>query len=171
MKAGRILVILLLVGVLAGVAYVRALYSRQDRDGSRNASDIRQGNEKGRSDAFSRTADSLRLFYIDSLTTALPPSPSVDPQLQATADSLGAANETLREQLEKAQREAEAAEQTWKSKYDQLILAFYQGEVTALPSDLSEYERSVSIREIKSKAEMYFGISTKALERIIGKRK
>ena len=162
MRVAKYIAIVFLVVVLAGVAYIRALYSHQTHP------DTQSG-------MMSQTevnvlVDSLRRFYVDSLASANAYSAVVssDP---VNIDSLKTEIARLNTELADASGEIKKLTADNARKMEKLIHSFYDHEVAALPADLSSYERSVSIKEIKGKAMKYFGVSSDHLNRILSRKK
>lgn len=161
MKVVKYLSVVLLVLTLVGVAYVRALYSRQERPqtqaGMLSSIEV------------NRLIDSLRLYYVDSVNAAA----HVDPVPAVSAD-----NDSLKTEIARVKADLAAANGRIKEitagnarQIEKVIRSFYDHEVAALPADLSSYERTVSIKEIKGKAMKYFGVSAEALNRILARKK
>ena len=87
----------------------------------------------------------------------------------ASIDSLQKEIERLAQKLKRAESEAGRADKDKTIQFEKMVAAFYSGEMKRLPSDLSPYERKVSVEEIKNKAMNYFAISSKTLSRIVKK--
>jgi len=172
----KIFAILALALLLIGVAYVRALFSHQERLGAFSPEVSRvlppdMLDDYLKKDEASRTLDSLRQFYADSLarlTTLW--SVTIDSLPSANVDSLQELISGLKEKLDSAEEEVSDAQRSKVNQFEKLVASFYKGEVSQLPSDLSQYEREVSIKEIKDKAQKYFGLSADALDRILRER-
>lgn len=161
MRTVKYLAIAVLVLALVGVAYVRAVYSRQERErlkvGMVPATEVE------------RMADSLRRFYADSIGSAA--VAALIPSVTAESDSLRAEIIRLKAELTAASGRIDELTDSAARRFEKAIRAFYNQEVAALPADLSSYERGVSIKEIKAKAMRYFGVSADALNRILSRKK
>ncbi len=173
----KIVVIIFLAVLLIGVAYIKALFSHQDREGvltSEVAGKVPPEimDDYLKKDEAVRTQDSLKLLYADSLNKITAKwSNMVDSLPQANIDSLQSLIEQLKKKADEAEENAEKAKRGKTEQFEKLIGAFYKGEIAQLPADLTQYEREVSTKEIKSKAIKYFGISSESLKRIIKKYK
>jgi len=177
MKVRKILIVIVLASVLAGIAYVKALFSHQDREAGPAASrqsaapSVPGGGHYGENPA-GRSLDSLRLIYADSLTQLSMQLTSLrDSMVNNSGDSLQGVVERLRDSLHRAQKGLAESKSLREKQLEQMILAFYKGELAGLPTDLSSYEKGVSIKEIKAKAKGYFGVSQEKLEKILKKAK
>lgn len=161
MRTVKYLAIVVLVLALVGVAYVRAVYSRQERQrlkvGMVPATEV------------DRVADSLRRFYADSIGAAA--AAALLPSVTAESDSLRAEISHLKAKLTAADGRVKELTSSATRQFEKAVRAFYNQEVAALPADLSSYERGVSIKEIKAKAMKYFGVSADALGRILSRKK
>jgi len=170
----RTIVIIVLALIIAGIAYVQALFSKQERPSGKNERMISADVLKdylSRADVDSMM-DSLRMFYTDSLQAVFADSLETSSHMASTGvDSLAGEIARLKKQLKTAENKVKNIENTSRSQKNLLIYSFYSNEVSSLPADLSDYERSVSIKEIKSKAIKYFGINSKTLNKIIAKGK
>lgn len=183
----KVLLIISLIAVLAGIAYVKAIYSNQDTPGRVNTdrpslSDDEIYSDYIKKEDVSAMLDSLHQYYRDSLHSVIVDSLAVlTASVQKTAkpstlntglaDSLENANKELYTRLERANAEIKRINQ---SKTDQVIKyaeTFYKKELAALPADLTEYERAVSVKEIKAKMQDYFNLSSRALKQIARKYK
>lgn len=171
----KIAIIIFLALLLIGVAYIKALFSHQDRDRSLSGEAIgkipsEMVDDYIKKDETVRTLDSLRLFYADSLDKITNYwSDTIDPLSQAMIDSLQCLVEQLKENVGEAENNVRKAKEDKTIQFERLVKAFYDGELAQLPADLSQYERDVSINEIKNKATEYFDVSLKTLDRIIKK--
>lgn len=162
MRAAKYIAIVFLVVALAGVAYFRALYSHQT-------------NPESQSGTISRTevnhlVDSLRRYYIDSVSSANAYSTAM-PHDTLNVDSLVMEIARLSSDLADANGKIKELNSGNTRQMEKLIRSFYEHEVAALPADLSSYERTISIREIKGKAIKYFGVSADSLNRILSRKK
>lgn len=177
MKATRYIVLLALVLALVGIAYVRALFSHQDRPETVSPEVFESLppdllDDYLEKDEVARRLDSLQNFYADSLEKAFAGWESAkNEKAEAVADSLRRDVENLQNKLKTAQADVTRAEQSKTQQFEKLVLAFYHGEIAQLPSDLSKYERDVSVKEIKHKAQKYFGITSQKLNTILKKHK
>jgi hypothetical protein len=161
MRVAKYIAVVVLVVALAGVAYVRALYSRQKQTGSEaRMVPVTEVN---------RLADSLRRYYIDSVGSASAAVPI--PPVSKEGDSLRAEIVRLQADLTAANGRIKELDSSATRKIERAIRAYYNEEVAALPADLSSYERTVSIKEIKARASKCFGVSAEALGRILARKK
>jgi len=181
MSLGKIIIIILLVCVLAGLAWVKALYSSQENHSEdlrkagwmspQEVSDeyIKIGDARRLFDSiYKRVGDSLQDLYSDSM--AVLQSYTADPAL-ANTDSLKNLIKTLEEARENDKRLIENIIFEKNMQLENLVYAFYSNELKALPVDLSEYERNVSVREITDKATRYFDISESYLKKIVREKR
>jgi hypothetical protein len=177
MKFGKIIAIIGLALLLIGIAYIQALFSHQDR----NDDTISQISNSPAADPLDQYAthdqvaallDSVRLFYIDSVYQALSDSLEASKsQPTAVTDSIEKELKLLSDKLSGAQKEIKFLRSKNKTEFEKLVYNFYSNEMAVLPSDLSVYERDVSIREIKGKIDKYFGVSIASLNKIVEKYK
>jgi len=159
--------------LLIGIAYVRAIFSHQDRtDGF--PSEVGKAIPANvlddyvmKEEAASRL-DSVRRIYADSLGK-MQEIIAASEDSKLAADSLKSLLDELSHKLEAAEKEARQARSAKESQFEKLVAGFYKGEVSRLPADLSTYEHEVSVNEIRDKAKKYFGINSKKLDRIIKK--
>ena len=181
----KVVIIVALVVLLAGIAYVQALFSSQDKSGSESA----QLSEAAREDILKgyiseaeipSIIDSVRSFYLDSLQSAFADSiksltsretSPVPSDLKEKMATLESSNTDLNRRLKEANNEIKSIAKSKNEQVASLAETFYKFEVAALPTDLTDYERSVSIKEIKAKAKKYFNLSSQALSRIASKYK
>lgn len=161
MRVAKYIAIVVLVMALMGVAYVRALYSRQSQ------SEAKAGMVPVAE--VDRMADSLRQYYADSVGTAAAAASvasfsverdSLRAEIRRLNADLDATNIRIKELDGKATRQIEKAVRT-----------YYNQEIAALPADLSSYERTISIKEIKANAVKCFGLSAESLDRILSRKK
>ncbi|MCK5126514.1 MAG: hypothetical protein KAR42_09680 [candidate division Zixibacteria bacterium] len=179
----KVIIVVVLALALAGVAYIQAIFSNQDT--SPNLLDRKSISEEDilkdyikKSDV-TAILDSVRQHYIDSLYSTLRDSvtklaeqkKTVPAKMTAKLDSLKQANSKLQKRISDANGEIKRVNQAKGVQAGKLAEKFYKNEIAGLPSDLTEYERAVSLKEIKSKAKAYFNISSKALKRITAKYK
>lgn len=158
--------------LLIGIAYIRAIFSHQDHGGIPDEigtsipADLVDDYVK--KEAAAARLDSLHQLYADSLEAmrALAESSS---QNKHTTDSLESLIDELSEKLDAAEKKARKARNEKDAQFEKLVAGFYRGEMDRLPADLSRYEREVSVKEIRSKALKYFGVSSEKLDRIIKK--
>lgn len=172
----KALIIIFLALLLIGLAYVKSLLSHQDKNSAFPAEATQMIPEDIlddyiKKDAAAKALDSLQQVYSDSLTKLTGAQPAVDSQSMAAADSLESLISKLRKEHDQAKKEAKTAKQNKTRQFEKLVAAFYRGEISQLPGDLSDYEREVSIKEIKKKAMKYFDLSEKSLKRIVAKYK
>jgi hypothetical protein len=177
MKVRKILIVIVLAAVLAGIAYVKALFSHQDRDGGsstplQTASPSFPGGGASSENPAGRSLDSIRLVYADSVTQLSMQLASLRDSVATSGnDSLLGVVERLTDSLHTAQKGLAEARSLREKQLEQMVLGFYKGELASLPADLSNYEKGVSVKEIKAKAREYFGVSQERLEKILKKAK
>lgn len=172
----KYVIAILLVLVLVSIAYIKALYSSQDKQ---TVQEISLSDDYINKDDALKMADSLRLYYVDSVYAALSDTisnlaKSSDSEgeitkLNHTIDSLENSYEKIIGKLNKAQNDLSSAKKEYSGLKYSLADKFYKEEMKNLPADLSDYEKTVSVKEIKSKAKSYFGLSTKQLNSIAKK--
>jgi hypothetical protein len=161
----KVIAVIFLVLLLIGIAYVRALFSHQERHTSLSPEVAKVVPAELLDDYLSkeqdaRGYDSLKQAYSDSLTRLNESlTGRIDSLPQAQTDSLQTLIGQLQQRLSVAEEDVREAECIQAEQFEKLIAAFYKGEVSKLPADLSSYEREVSIKEIKNKAREYFGLS------------
>lgn len=178
---GYIFSIIILTLVLVGIAYVRALYSNQSAPSAQanQTENIGAVSEKqATEDYISREElggliDSVRLYYIDSLYTALSKSDSSAESLsgEINTDSIIAANEELSGLIAELRSEVALVKSNNGDEFKRLVYRFYAGEIADLPTDFTKYEKKVSVSEIKAKTNKYFNLMDGALDRIIRSHK
>ncbi len=159
--------------LLIGIAYVRAIFSHQDRTGGlpvevKNALPADVLDDYVVKEDVASRLDSVRRLYVDSLDN-MRAMLSASAENKQVADSLDSVIESLSQKLSAAEKDARKAQAQKESQFEKLIAGFYRGEIDRLPADLSPYERDVSIKEIRDKAMNYFGVTSKKLDRIIKK--
>jgi hypothetical protein len=162
MKAAKYIVVMLLVIGLIGVAYVRALWSHQERPQSQAG--------MVSSTEVNRLIDSLRSYYIDSVGSAAAYSSPV-PAISVSGDSLKAEIAHLESDLATANDRIKVLVSDNTRQTEKVIRTFYDHEVAALPADLTSYERTVSIKEIRGKVMKYFGVSAETLNHILSRKR
>jgi hypothetical protein len=169
----KIISVIALALILIGIAYVRALFSHQAREGTFSQEVTRivppeiLENYLKKEEA-ARAYDSLEQFYTDSLEHLTVYWSDLADSLPRTAvDSLKQLIDKLQQDLETTKENVRKAKRGKTEQFEKLIAAFYKGELSQLPADLTKYEQDVSIKEIKSKAQDYFGISSEKLNKII----
>ena len=173
MTAKRVIIIVALAALLIGVAYVRALFSHQEYGGTMPAK------TSGRPAKFlsprdvAAMRDSVRVYCIDSLNRIYYPHAGAQASEAAPlgAESLRQQIRVLTEKLGQSDSQLADLRDGQAERFEKLVAAFYANESSALPNDLSSYERTVSIREIKTKAMKYFDLSSDSLNEILAKRK
>lgn len=163
--------------LLISIAYVKALFSHQDRQRALSP-DVTEAvpadllEDYIRIEEAADRLDSLHRIYSNSLSKVHSQlTEAAENQSQAEIDSLRNLVENLRNQVAEAETDAREAEQKKTLQFERLVTIFYYGELDQLLSDISEYERHVSIKEIKAKARKYFGVSAESLNRIVKKRR
>lgn len=173
----KITTIVALVLLLIGIAYVRALFSNQDRNSALPPEVIQTIpadilDDYLKKEEAAQRLDSLHQFYRDSLEISnVLLTAAIDGRSQIEVDSLQALIEQLQKKLGQAENNIAKAKRGKTEQYEKLIAAFYNGEISQLPPDLTNYEREVSIKEVNNKAQKYFGISAKTLSRIVKNHK
>jgi len=173
---GKLIAIVFLALLLIGIAYVRALFSNQERAISQLSSvsgtvpeDILV--EYLNKDEAAHRVDSVFRLFSDSLAKLNEYWTSmIDSMPLEESDSLENTIADLKEELKDTEERLTQARQERSNQFEKMVKAFYSGEISRLPSDLSNYEREVSIKEIKGKARDYFEISSKRLNEIISER-
>jgi len=173
MTPKRVIVIVALAGLLIGVAYVRALFSHQERDGTGPTKSLGRPAASLSPSDVTYLLDSVRLYCIDSLNRIYYPHAGAQATSVAPpeAESLRQQIRVLTEKLDQSDSRLDDLGAEQARRFEKLVAAFYANEAAALPSDLSSYERTVSVREIKTKAMKYFGLSSDSLNEILAKRK
>lgn len=171
----KYIVATILIVVLVGIAYVKAIFSDQRAVKNRpSASETAPAEEPAGKEAMAALIDSLRAYYIDSLYIALSDSSATNPpsllekqdEIVQRADSLVIANQELALGLQKSQAAYDSLLNEYGMQTLTLARIFYKNEVALLPKDLSGYEREVSIKEIKSKMKSYFNLSDEQFDSI-----
>ncbi len=185
MKVSKYLIIVALALVLIGIAYVRALFSHQEENKATGQDIDRASSTEiledyiGKEDV-SHLIDSVRQFYVDSLGQFYSDSllrlksytlDNASGEAMVNTDSLVKEIGQLDSKLSEAEQEVVEFKQNQQKQFEKMIYGFYSSEIASLPSDLSNYERAVSIKEIKGKAKKYFGVSADSLNKIIKKHK
>jgi len=177
MRIGKFIIIFGLALLLIGIAYIRALVSHQN-DRTVIPSEAVSSVPANLLDSYvqkedaQRRLDSICRLYTDSLTGLKSAwSASVDSQSREKTESLRLVIDELERKLTRAEKAASQAKDEKTQKFEKLVAAFYNGEVAQLPADLSDYERGVSLNEIRDKAQKYFGVSSQTLNRILSKYK
>ncbi|MEZ5359111.1 MAG: hypothetical protein R3F48_09810 [Candidatus Zixiibacteriota bacterium] len=182
----KILLVIGLIAVLAGIAYVKAIYSSQDSQGditsarpSLSDDDLYENYMK--KDDVLTMMDSLKQHYHDSMHTVIVDSLSVltmalqnradtsSPVESPVVDSLQKANDELNERLARANAEIKRINQSKTEQVEKYAEVFYKEEMNALPSDLTDYERAVMVKEIKAKTQKYFNLSARSVQDIAKK--
>ena len=159
--------------LLVGIAYIRAIFSHQEYASGISA-EVGAAIPQDILDDYvmkkeaSARQDSLRRLYADSLDNMRDLVSAASENTQES-DSLQALVSELRRKLDSAEKKSQEARQEKDIQFEKLIAGFYKGEIERLPADLTEYEREVSVNEIRNKALKYFGVSSKRLDRIIKK--
>lgn len=181
MKLLKIVSVIILVLALIGLAYVQALFSRQK---SGEAEDVWIGRQESKEE-FTRTehykslVDSIRQFCLDSILSegtfvtidSMAPALLDSSTVYTRFDSLQNEIDRLGAELGIANDKIENYEIDKKAEFEKLVYRYYSREIASLPTDLTDYERSVSIKEIKGKATKYFGVTATKLEEIVRKHK
>jgi hypothetical protein len=162
MKAAKYIAVVVLVVGLIGIAYMRALWSHQEHPQSQAG--LISSTE------VNRLIDSLRSYYIDSVSSTAAYSKPVAAG-SVNGDSLKTEIARLEDDLVTAKNRIKELAADNARQIEKVIRTFYDLEVAALPADLSSYERTVSIKEIKGKVMKYFGVSAETLNRILSRKK
>jgi hypothetical protein len=172
----KYVIAILLVLVLVSIAYIKAIYSSQDRQ---KPQEISLGDDYISKDDVVKMADSLRLYFVDSVYAALSDtisnlakdsvSDGKIAELNQTIDSLEKSHNELFTKFATAQKDLDGAKNDYSELKLDLAEKYYQEELKNLPVDLTDYEKTVSVKEIKSKTKEYFGLSTKQLNGIAQK--
>jgi len=162
----RILIAALLVLVLVAIAYVRAIYSNQEDSKSKSMQAVHDSLiiaqvEKSHTATQTQLIDSLRRFYIDSVYKALTASDSIK------AGAATANLDSLRHELADANKTIDDLRKGKDKQLQKYVNTIYAAEMATLPADLSDYEKSVSIKEVKEKLKKYFGLSPETLDRLL----
>ncbi len=174
MKTKRFIIIVFLVVLLVAVAYMRALFSHQEREADPASS---SQSKTPPADLVSRTemtrvVDSVRQACLDSLLQAQGlSSTGAAAASSALVDSLTTELTRLNSDLKSAEGRIKELDLGKTRQLEKLVHTFYSNEVAALPSDLSSYERSIAVKEIRGKALKYFGITADTLDRILARKK
>ncbi|MFH1701480.1 MAG: hypothetical protein ABIE07_12950 [Candidatus Zixiibacteriota bacterium] len=174
----KYILVVVLVLILVSIAYIKAIYSTQERQ---KVQDISQNDEYIGEADLEKMADSLRLFFVDSVYAALSDSISVlsdtsdsnekIAKLNQTIDSLENSYKSLDAKFDRTNSELKNAKDDYSGLRLNLADKYYKGELANLPADLSDYEKSVSIKEIKNKTKKYFDLTTEQLNGIAKKNK
>ncbi len=174
---GYIFSIIILTLLLVGIAYVRALKSNQSEVSTQvqhteNVGEVaeqRTTDDYIKRDELGGLIDSVRLYYIDSLYTALSKSDSSSESSSGdiNTDSIIAANGELSGLIAELRREVAQVKSNNGDEFKKLVYRFYAGEISDLPADFTKYEKKVSVSEIKAKTNKYFNLKAGALDRII----
>ncbi len=176
----KIIVITFLLALIVGLSYVKTL---------RNATKRTEAFERGKAVAgnevvqFKDTVDSLKI-EIGSKEVALADSIIKNTQYyQLYIDSLETKNRSLNDSInilskKLASRAKPSNNKNLNSKLSQKInnkhqqiLAYYNDRFKKLPADLSDYERKISLNEIKEETAQKFEISLVELKNIRAKYK
>jgi hypothetical protein len=159
--------------LLIGIAYVRAIFSHQDHTGgipdevgAAIPADVLDDYVM-KEEAASRL-DSVQRVYADSIGK-MQALVSASAESEEVTDSLKSVIDKLSHKLKSAEQEARQAKKAKESQFEKLVAEFYKGEINRLPADLSQYEREVSVKEIRDKALKYFGVTSRKLDRIVKK--
>lgn len=170
MKAGRYFIVIGLALLLIGVAYVRALFSHQDRSritetqSTGYVSDS-TGKSVGRQET-STPVDSSRRDYIDSSKTSVQQDSLAGLQMVSSF-----VTDSLKEEIGRLNDSLNIVTTRNEERLGKVMVDFCNGEIASLPADLSRYERTVSVKEIKSKAVKYFDIPMDSLNGLLAKAK
>lgn len=170
----------ILIGFLLIIALVAVSYYNANRTDIRTKQRYQDGYAKGTSEAVVQKAraDSIqsamsqaRGQYEDSLKIlTLSHSAVVDSLTQTIA----AKDKELAKQAERRKLASHKNGDTGKSKSavtksgvtHAQILEYYRGKLKALPADLSAYERSIALAEIRDQTARKFAITAKDLQKI-----
>ena len=177
MNLSKWILAIVLVLMLAGIAYIKAVYSNQDKVRPEISTAQQSDTETLTDDFISREehklfVDSIRQVFLDSLAKINSLATGTQAVLsQETADSLTDEIKSLNRRLSATDKSFAELKRSKTRQFNKLVFSFYNNEMAALPADLSAYERKVSVREIKDKARRYFGLSADALNKIIRQQK
>ena len=163
---------MLLLALLAGVSYLKV---KRDQSGSADAFEKGKQSSESENLASKAAADSLadllkqtQLAWSDSVETQSKRSQGIRDSLLAeiagrdsTLAAIAGENETL---AAKPEPGASATAESSSPKRQHEILAHYKQMVKQLPSDLSNYERRVALKEIRHETARKFSISTSQLD-------
>lgn len=166
MRTGRILLAVALVVVLIAIAYVKSLYSSQEKEavGARHLAERDSILSVNTVAVGARISDSLQHLFHDSLQAVLAGTGRSREAQQVCVDSLEKALGQSSALITKLRQAEGATLRRW-------VQAFYAGEIALLPADLSDYERNVSIKEIKNKIRTYFGLTPAELDQLLKKNR
>ncbi len=174
MRIMRLIAIVAVVLALVGIAYIRALYSNQERVemiDSEISEQINMDDFVAKVDAYAMI-DSVRIHYIDSLA-ALMAADSMETMTDASGiavqESLHTEIKVLSDSMTTLKERISQLRMQHEISRDKLVYSYFTNEIALLPTDLSDYEMKVSVKEIKSKAKKYFDLSGTELESIIKK--
>lgn len=171
----------ILLAVLLLVALIAVSYYNAQRTDSRAKEGYQQGYEKGSKESavYQSKADSLdqalqsdRNSYADSLkrlTTAQSAVADSLTQLMASKDKQIAALSQQKKKSAKARPSttvSKNADSSRNSISHAQILDYYRRRLQALPADLSVYERTVALNEIRTETAKKFSIQLSDLEKI-----
>ncbi|MEE9442916.1 MAG: hypothetical protein V3V99_09645 [candidate division Zixibacteria bacterium] len=169
----KYIIAIILVLVLVSIAYIKVIYSSQEKQ--RINYTAPDENYISKDDVLSMT-DSLRQYLIDSIYADISDSPETisdnsgaDEQialLNHTIDSLENSFNDLNAKLDISSNELQNVKNDYSDLKLNLADKYYKGELANLPADLSDYEKTVSIKEIKNKIKKYFDLTTKQLNGI-----
>lgn len=170
MAVKRIVLAALLVLVLVAIAYVRAIYSNQEQSKAQSRQTIHDSlivaqTQKTLDAERSHLIDSVRRFYIDSVYKVLSLSDSIKAGI--TSSNI----DSLRKELADAKQTIDELRRGKDKQLQKWVNAAYTAELALLPADLSEYERSVSVKEVKDKLKKYFSLSDDSLQRLLKNNK
>lgn len=158
MKIGKFFIVVGLALILIGIAYVRALYSHQDRV---------------------RTVETQAIGHVSDSTVETVSQQEISaPADSVSQDSLAGlqivsscTTDSLKSEIEKITDSLNAVSAQNEKRVNKMIVDFCNGEIALLPADLSRYERNISIKEIKSKAVRYFDIPLDSLNVLLNEAK
>lgn len=172
----KLLLALFLLVLLIGISYVKKL--RQDDKVSEAHQSARQelsrelSEKEGQIDSLAYLAGQQQVQWADSLTKKHADHwrqvDSLENVIEKKSDSVGSL-ETQLQELRGAEENSSkgniSSAATSKNRHER-ILALYKKKHKALPTDLSEYERRVSLAEIREETARKFSISLAELDRI-----
>ncbi|MFH2035034.1 MAG: hypothetical protein ABIJ45_01425 [Candidatus Zixiibacteriota bacterium] len=167
----KIFLVIVLMGVLAGISYIKSGRSAKREAGQAEAIHFEWARVQD-SIQMAQLADSSR-HYIDSLM-------ALDAFYQTQIDSLNQyyANieADLKSELKKAQEVKTTAQKTTtnkkkttsdKNSKNQTIKSEFKKMIGELPSDLTDYEKRVAYNEVKLELAQKYNMSPESLDKIV----
>ncbi len=173
----KLLLIVLMLALIVGVSYVKIM-----RDRDRHDAAFRAGEKNAHTEVMlaEQTADSLKtalaereVSFGDTLTARDAAHRAELDSMAATVDSLENRVDNLQTALAKsktAARKSTASAPKKPSLHEQ-ALTYYKKRYKELPSDLSPYEQTVAVREIREETASRYKITLAELNRIRSEHK